>query len=211
MRIGTSKVLGLCALSLSLSIVPAVHAQATPRASSTAPAAGARWLMDPVHSQLEFRVRHLLGRVRGSFVDWYGIIVTKDQDWTHGTVNVSAQTASLSTGNTTRDAYLRSNRFFAVDSFPKLTFESTGIIATDSTVEIGGLLTLRGRTRRVVLKGQFNGIARDAEGHQRIAFEATTHVNRRDFGMDLTEVVGGQTVIGDDVEVTIAIEALRVN
>jgi polyisoprenoid-binding protein YceI len=166
-------------------------------------------VVDPVHSQIDFRVRHLVGRVQGTFVDWYGVIVTKDQDWVHGTVNVSAQTASLSTGNAYRDADLRSDRFFAADSFPMLTFESTGIVATDSTVEIGGILTIKGHARRVLLSGQFRGVARDAEGHERIAFDASTRINRRDFGISWTDFVGANTTIGDEVEITIAIEAVR--
>lgn len=195
-------------VALLLLIPTIASAQANARPSSKPPA-GSRWIIDPVHSQLDFRVRHLLGSVRGTFVDWYGVLVTKDEDWTHGTVNVSAQTASLNTGNRYRDQDLRSPRFFATDSFPQLTFESTGIVATDSTVEIGGILTVKGRARRVVLTGQFNGITKDPEGHQRIAFEARTRVKRSDFGMELTETKGGPSVIGEDVEITIAIEAVR--
>jgi polyisoprenoid-binding protein YceI len=196
-------------MALALAAPRDARAQTRVRASSHPSAAGTHWIVDPVHSQIDFRVRHLLGRVRGTFVDWYGVLVTKDRDWTHGTVNVSAQTASLNTGNAYRDADLRSDRFFAVDSFPTLTFESTGIVATDSTVEVGGILTIKGHARQVLLTGQFHGIARDAEGHERIAFDASTRVNRRDFGMSLTQIVGAQTVIGDDVEITIAIEAVR--
>lgn len=179
------------------------------RALSRPPETGTRWVVDPVHSQIDFRVRHLVGRVQGTFIDWYGVIVTKDQDWTHGTVKVSAQTASLSTGNAYRDADLRSDRFFAVDSFPMLTFEGTGIVATDSTVEISGILMIKGHQRRVLLSGQFRGVARDAEGHERIAFDASTHINRRDFGINWTDFVGANTTIGDEVEITIAIEAVR--
>jgi polyisoprenoid-binding protein YceI len=168
-------------------------------------------VVDPVHSQINFRVRHLVGRVQGTFVDWYGIIVTTDPDWTHGTVKVTAQTASLTTGNAYRDADLRSNRFFAVDSFPQLTFEGTGIVATDSTVELGGTLTIKGHARHVVLTGQFRGVALDPEGHQRIAFDASTRINRRDFGITWTDFVGANTTIGDEVEITIAIEAVRIS
>jgi polyisoprenoid-binding protein YceI len=71
-------------------------------------------------------------------VDWYGIVTT-DPDWTHGTVKVTAQTASLTTGNAYRDADLRSSRFFAVDSFPQLTFEGTGIVATTARSSSEGL------------------------------------------------------------------------
>ena len=196
-------------LVLTLLAPSGVGAQATSRAPSAPSGDGAQWIVDPVHSQIEFRVRHLVGRVSGTFVDWYGVLITNDSNWTHGTVKVSAQTASLSTGNRYRDADLRSDRFFAVDSFPQLTFESTGIVAADTTVRVDGILTIKGHARPVVLTGQFKGIAQDAEGHERIAFDATARVNRRDFGMSLTEFVGAQTVIGDEVEITIAIEAVR--
>lgn len=182
-----------------------------PRASSRIPATGTRWVVDPVHSQVDFRVRHLVGRVRGSFDDWYGVIVTKDDDWTHGTVNVGVQTASVNTGNIHRDADLRSARFFAADSFPRMTFESTGIVATDSTVEIGGILTLKGRSRHVVLVGQYRGTAKDYAGQQRIAFDASTVIDRREFGLAYNETVNGVPGIGNEVEITIAIEAIRVH
>jgi polyisoprenoid-binding protein YceI len=208
-RVNRLASLGLTALVVGVACAEAQTVAARP--SSQPPATGTKWVVDPVHSQIDFRVRHLVGRVQGTFVDWYGIIVTNDLDWTHGTVNVSAQTASLSTGNAYRDADLRSDRFFAVDSFPKLTFESTGIVATDSTVEIGGILTIKGHARHVVLTGQFHGVALDPDGRQRLAFDASTHINRRDFGISWTDFVGANTAIGDEVEITIAIEAVRIS
>jgi len=162
-----------------------------------------------VHSQVEFGIRHLLGRVRGSFSRWYGVIATQNADWTHGTVNVKVQTASINTGNAYRDADLRSPRFLDSDSFPAMTFESTDIKATDSTVVIGGLLTLKGHTRHVVLKGQFRGIGKDQEGKERIAFDASTVLDRRDFGINYNQLVEGSKMIGDDVEITIALEAVK--
>jgi polyisoprenoid-binding protein YceI len=201
----------LVTAALVLALQSQTRAQAVPRVSSHPAATGTKWVIDPVHSQVDFRVRHLVGRVRGTFTDWYGMIVTQDRDWTHGTVNMSAQTASLTTGNPYRDADLRSARFFAVDSFPSLTFESTGIVATDSTVEIGGILTIKGRARHVVLTGQFRGIAVDPDRHPRIAFDASTVVDRRDYGMIWNEWLAAGPVIGNEVEITIAIEAVRTN
>lgn len=188
-----------------------VGADQVARASSRIPSTGTRWLVDPAHSQVDFRVRHLVGRVRGTFDDWFGVIVTQDDDWTRGTVNVTVQTRSVNTGNANRDADLRSDRFFATDSFPRMTFESTGIVATDSTVEIGGILTIKGRSQHVVLTGQYRGTAKDYVGQKRIAFDATTGVNRRDFGLEYAEMVNGVPGIGDEVEITIALEAIRVN
>jgi len=189
----------------------------TAAAQNAAPASGApsttstKWVVDPVHSQVEFGIRHLMGRVRGSFSRWYGVITTSDRDWSHGKVNVQVQTASINTGNAYRDTDLRSPRFLSSDSFPAMTFESIGIVATDSTVEISGILTLRGHFHPVVLKGHFNGIGHDKEGHERIGFDAATVVNRRDYGITWNEVVEGSRVIGDDVEISISLEAVRVD
>jgi polyisoprenoid-binding protein YceI len=206
---------GALILALLVSLRADVRAQAgvdqVARASSRIPSSGTRWLVDPAHSQVDFRVRHLVGRVRGTFEDWFGVIVTQDDDWTHGTVNVTVQTRSVNTGNLNRDADLRSARFFATDSFPRMTFESTGIVATDSTVEIGGILTLKGRSRHILLAGQYRGAAKDYAGQERIAFDASTVVNRRDFGLDYEEMVHGVPGVGDEVEITIALEAVRVN
>jgi len=175
------------------------------------PGPGTKWIVDLVHSQVDFRVRHLIGRVRGTFTNWYATLITKDQDWTHGTVKVSIQTASLNTGNALRDQDLRSSRFFAVDSFPKMTFEGTSITPTDSTITIQGTLTIKGHSHPVSLTGQYRGVAKDREGHQRIAFDATTTVDRRDYGISYNEMVAGNALIGNEVEITIAIEAVRVN
>jgi polyisoprenoid-binding protein YceI len=185
-------------------------AQSTARPASATPDTRTKWVVDPVHSQVEFGIRHLMGRVRGSFTRWYGVIVTNDREWKHGTVTVQVQTASINTGNSYRDTDLRSPHFLATDSFPAMTFESTGIVATDSTVEISGILTLRGHFHPVVLKGRFNGIGRDKEGHERIGFDTATTVDRRDYGISWNEMVEGSRMIGDDVEISISLEAVRV-
>ena len=173
--------------------------------------AQAKWVVDPVHSQVDFRVRHLVGRVRGTFTDWYAIIIAKDGNWRHGVVNMSAQTATLNTGNAIRDADLRSDHFFAVDRYPQMTFEGTGIVATDSTVTIAGTLTIKGHVHAVALTGQYRGVAKDSDGHERIAFEATTTLDRRDYGMTWSPNVAGSELIGNDVEITVALEAVRIN
>jgi polyisoprenoid-binding protein YceI len=170
-----------------------------------------RWVVDIVHSQIDFRVRHLVGRVRGTFTNWNATIVTQDRDWRNGRVNVVVQTASLSTGNGLRDGDLRSPRFFSVDSFPEMKFEGTGLQVSDTTVEITGLLTIKGHTLPVTLKGGFRGIDHDQDGHERIGFDATTTLDRRNYGIAWNTMVGSTPLIGNDVEITIALEAVREN
>jgi polyisoprenoid-binding protein YceI len=197
----------LAALAVTLVAPAAARGQAVPEGSATA---ATKWVVDPVHSQVDFRIRHLVGRVRGTFTDWYGLVETQNRDWTHGTVRVTVQTRSLDTGNKYRDADLRSNRFFAVDSFPQMTFESTRIIARGDSVELRGILTIKGRSKPVTLTGAYRGIARDREGHERIGFEASTTIDRRDYGITWNEVVAGVSTIGNDVDITITIEAARI-
>jgi YceI-like protein len=95
----TPRVSRLTSLVLTALVVGVACAEAQTvagRPSNQPTATGTKWVVDPVHSQINFRVRHLVGRVQGTFVDWYGIIVTTDQDWTHGTVKVTAQTLPAS-------------------------------------------------------------------------------------------------------------------
>ena len=170
-----------------------------------------KWVVDMVHSQVDFGVRHLVGRVRGTFTKWYALLTTKEGDWKLGKVDVQIETASLNTGNNYRDADLRSDRFFAVTRYPKMTFQGDGFMASDSTLDVIGTLTIKGHTKPVVLSGKYRGIARDQEGRERIAFEATANVDRRDFGMNWNESVAGTELVGNDVEITIGIEAVRVD
>ena len=124
--------LGTVGLAALLAGAPAATAQV---ASSLGPATPeAKWVVDMVHSQVDFGVRHLVGRVRGTFDKWYAVLTTKENDWKQGTVKVSVQTASLNTGNSYRDADLRSDRFFDVQRFPRMTFEGTEFAVADSTL-----------------------------------------------------------------------------
>jgi polyisoprenoid-binding protein YceI len=186
-------------------------AQTVAGVAAGTPAKETKWVVDMVHSQVGFGVRHLVGRVRGTFTKWYGVLTTKDGDWKLGTVDVSVQTASLNTGNSYRDDDLRSDRFFAAARYPKMTFQGTGFAATDSTVDVSGILTIKGRSKPVVLSGLYRGIAKDPEGRERIAFEVTGAVDRRDFGITYNETVAGTDLVGNQVEITVGIEAVRAN
>ena len=206
----TNRLMPLVAL-LMLTGTGAAAAQTSSDIAMRPPSKETKWVVDMVHSQVDFGVRHLVGRVRGTFSKWYALLTTEENGWKVGNVDVSIETASLNTGNAYRDADLRSDRFFAVNRFPKMTFQGTGFAASDSTLELHGLLTIRDQAKPVRFRGQFRGIAKDKEGRERIAFEAKGTVDRRDFGMTWNETVAGTELIGNDVEITIGIEAVRVD
>ena len=203
---------GMAAGSLAVlmsAAVPAATAQVASTTPAGTPSAETKWVVDMVHSQVDFAVRHLVGQVRGTFDRWYAVLVTKDGDWKHGTVRVSVRTASLNTGNSYRDDDLRSDRFFAVHRYPEMTFEGTGFAVADSTVDVNGVLTIKGKSKPVTLSGRYRGIAKGGDGRERIAFQATGAVDRRDFGISWNETVAGAELIGNNVEITIGIEAVR--
>lgn len=199
---------GLATLLMTAASV--ATAQVAPQTSIGRPTPDTKWVVDMVHSQVGFGVRHLVGRVRGVFDKWYAVLTTKEDDWRQGAVKVSVQTASLNTGNAYRDADLRSERFFDVQRYPKMTYEGTGFAVADSTLTVTGILTIRGHSKPITLTGQYRGIARDRDGHERIAFEATGEVDRRDFGINWNESVAGTDLVGNAVEITVGIEAVRV-
>jgi polyisoprenoid-binding protein YceI len=189
--------------------VPSAVAQVSADAPAPGRPSETKWVVDMVHSQVDFGVRHLVGRVRGTFERWYAVLTTEQGRWPLGTVSVTIQTASLNTGNAYRDADLRSDRFFAVSRYPTMTFEGTGMAVADSTVKVMGVLTIKGHSKPVTLSGAYRGIAKDPGGHQRIAFEVTGEIDRRDFGITWNETVAGAEMIGNAVMLTIGIEAVR--
>jgi polyisoprenoid-binding protein YceI len=200
------------ALLATLSALPAVaRAQDVPAVPAHTTSGDTKWVVDMVHSQVAFGVRHLVGQVRGTFDRWYATITTKGGDWKTGTATVKVETASLNTGNRFRDADLRSDRFFASERFPQMTFEGAGFAVSDSTMDLNGILTIRGKSRPVTLTGRYRGAMKGADGKERIGFEATGTVDRRHFDIDWNESIGGTELIGNNVEITIGIEAVRVN
>ncbi|HLM69627.1 MAG TPA: YceI family protein [Longimicrobium sp.] len=201
---------------LSLAAVPVLFAAAAaaapaPRAQIPASDAAApvRWQIDVSHSELTFRIRHLVSRVSGQFNTWSGTIVADPESLAGGSVSVDIQTASIDTNNERRDTHLRSADFFDAPSHPTITFRSTRVTANGRDIQVHGNLTMRGVTRPVVLQGRMLEVAGTA-GRRRIGFEAQTQINRMDYGVSWNRgAEGGGVVLGDEVTISIAIEAVE--
>jgi len=167
------------------------------------------WAIDPAHSSISFSVRHLMvSKVRGSFEAFSGAIVVAED----GTPSVSAEIAvdSVNTGNEQRDAHVKAADFFDVENHPTATFVSTDVRADGDDYVLGGNFTLKGVTKPIDLKLEFNGV-NPGMGHGEVAgFTATVVLNRKDFGVDIDmPLETGGTVIGDKVTITLEIEALK--
>ena len=204
-------------LTLALALPISAFGQVAPPAArpavalAGAPADPSAWRIDKTHSELTFQIRHFMSRVRGTFRDWKGTITMSDPArWETGSVDVEIQTPSVFTDNDRRDADLRSSNFFAADSFPTITFKSTRIERNGDTAKISGDLTIRGVTKPVVLEGHFLGLQNNANGAQRLGFDASTTVNRLDYGVKWNRAVeGGGMMLGDEVKIEIAVEAVH--
>jgi polyisoprenoid-binding protein YceI len=181
-------------------------------ATATTQLAAGTWAIDPVHSSVNFSVRHLMvSKVRGKFDTFSGAIVVAAD----GTPSVHAEIAvdSVNTGNGQRDAHIKSSDFFDVDKYPVATFTSSAVEPSGNTGDsylLHGVLTLKGVTKPVSLDLEFYG-ANPGMGHGEVAgFEASVVLNRKDFGIDIDlPLETGGAVVGDKVTITLEIEALK--
>lgn len=192
------------ALALSLAAIPVLPAGAS------APAAQeVRWEIDTGHSELSFRIRHLVSRVSGSFNQWSGTLVADPANLAGGSVEVEIQTASIFTNNERRDTHLRSDDFFDAANHPVITFRSTRVEVRGEALRVHGNLTMRGVTRPVVLEGRALGVS-GTPGRRRVGFEAETRIDRTDFGVRWNRgAEGGGVVLGDEVTIRIAVSAVE--
>ena len=166
--------------------------------------------IDPNHSVVGFSIRHLFSKVPGRFNEFEGTIQFDDKNMAASSVETTIKTASIFTNQEKRDNHLRSADFFAADSFPTITFKSTKVTAVENNkFQIEGDLTIRGRTKRVVLDAELLGVGATPMG-TRAGFEATTTVNRKDFGVLWNKTLDqGGTLLGDDVAIDLGVEAVK--
>jgi polyisoprenoid-binding protein YceI len=170
------------------------------------------WNIDPSHSGIGFSVRHMvIARVRGRFGQWSGVIDLDESDLSRSSVKVRIDAASIDTKEPRRDEHLRSADFFDVANHPELVFESRRVVDLgEGDLRVIGELTIRGITREVELEGRFAGRARDPWGGERVAFEATTTINRKDFGLGWNQVLEtGGVLVGEKVEIALEVQAVQ--
>jgi polyisoprenoid-binding protein YceI len=165
--------------------------------------------VDKSHSEVTFQVRHLITKVRGRFSDFSGSIEFDREQPAKSKVTFAIQAASIDTAEPNRDTHLRSDDFFAADTFPTLTFVSTTITPRGGNdYDVEGDLTIRGVTKRIVLPVTHLGTAKDPWGNEKLAFEAETTINRKDYGLNWNAALEtGGFLVGDDVKIGLQIQA----
>ena len=173
-------------------------------------AATSVWQIDPNHSSAQFAVRHLgLSTVRGAFTKVSGTVQLDDKDVTKSSVEVVIDAASVDTRVEARDKDLRSDHFFEVEKYPTLTCKSTKVEQVEpGKLKVSGDLTIHGVTKQVVLDVDGpTAPVKDPWGNQRAAANATTKINRQDYGVKWNaKMDNGGWVVGDDVAITIDVE-----
>jgi polyisoprenoid-binding protein YceI len=168
------------------------------------------WAIDASHTEVGFTVRHaMVGKTRGRFSGVQGVVVV-GADAQSSSAQATIDMASIDTRDDKRDAHLRSADFFDVDTFPTMTFASTGVRADGEDYLVDGDLTIRGVTRPVVLRVEFGGVATDPFGYTRAGFSAETEINRKDFGLTWNAALeAGGVLVGDKVKISLEVEVVR--
>ena len=177
---------------------------------STATANGVRtFSIDKSHSEVTFQVRHLITKVSGRFSDYSGTIDFDRDNPSQSKVSFTIQAASIDTAEAKRDEHLRSDDFFAAEKFPTLSFRSTKISPRGGDLyDVEGDLTIRDVTRRIVLPVTHLGTAKDPWGNEKLAFEAETKINRKDFGLNWNAALEtGGFLVGDEVKISVQVQA----
>jgi polyisoprenoid-binding protein YceI len=172
------------------------------------------WNIDPNHSEITFKVKHLvISSVSGKFGSFEGTVESEKEDFSDAKVHFSADINSITTGNEQRDGHLKSADFFDAENHPKLSFVSTAIVPKGgSDYTLKGDLTIRGVTKPVELKAEFGGLQKDFSGNTVAGFEMEGKINRQNFGLAWNAITeAGGIVVSDDVKLIINVELIKQN
>jgi polyisoprenoid-binding protein YceI len=174
-----------------------------------------RWRMDPAHTLVEFEARHMmLTKVRGRFAEVSGELVVDEENPENSRVAVEIDARSIDTRASDRDTHLRSADFLDVERHPRITFRSTRIEGAHADpgdeFRVVGDLTIRGKTREVVLDARYEGHGTDPWGGERAGFSAKTKIDRRDWGLTWNQALEtGGVLVSNNLTIELQVQAVR--
>lgn len=174
--------------------------------TATATATTTKWGLDPTHSEVSFKVKHLvISTVTGYFKTFDASAETASDDFQGAKISFSADIASIDTNQADRDNHLKSADFFDAEAFPKMTFE--GVLEGNT---LKGDLTIKGTTKAVELDVEFGGVVQDPYGNTKAGFELEGKVSRKEFGLTWNYVTeAGSVVVGDQVRILANIQVVK--
>ncbi|HEV2354239.1 MAG TPA: YceI family protein [Puia sp.] len=172
-----------------------------------------KWVLDPTHSEVEFKVKHLMiSTVTGHFESFTADVATEGEDFTTAKATFMVGAASITTKNEQRDGHLKSPDFFDVAKYPQIKYTLTRIVNVDNdgSYNIYGDLTIRDVTKNVMLEVEFGGVIRDPWGNTRAGLTVSGKINRKEFGLawHATTEAGG-LVVSDEVRIHLALEFVQ--
>jgi polyisoprenoid-binding protein YceI len=171
-----------------------------------------KWVLDPTHSELQFKIKHLMiSTVTGQFNQFKGTVETKDDNFTTAEVHFEAEVNSISTNNEQRDGHLKAGDFFDAEKYPNLVFEGIRMEKTgEDEYKLYGTLTIKGVSKKLVLDVEFGGITKDPWGNTRTGFSVTGKINRQDYGISFGAVSEtGGLLLGDDVKINANVQFVK--
>lgn len=173
---------------------------------STATATTTKWAIDPTHSEVSFKVKHLvISTVTGYFKSFEGTVDTESEDFDGANISFSADIASIFTNQSDRDNHLKSADFFDAEKFPKMSF--SGILKRSA---LEGELTIKDITKKVTLDVDFGGIVEDPYGQTKAGFEIEGKVSRKEFGLMWNAVTeAGSVVVSDQVRIIVNAQVVK--
>ena len=178
----------------------------------SATAVATTWGIDTMHSEIQFKVRHMMiSTVTGQFNEFEGKMMTESDDLKGGSIYFSANINSISTNNEQRDAHLKSDDFFNADAFPKLEFISKSFTkVSDGKFKLIGDMTIRDNTKTIEFDVDYFGQMVDPYGNTKAGFEINGSVSRKDFGLKWNAVTeAGGVVVSDDVKLHLNVQLAK--
>ena len=170
-----------------------------------------KWAIDPVHSEIGFKVKHMMfTNVSGKFGTYEATIATEDDNFENAAIEFSAAIDSINTNNTNRDNHLKSGDFFDAENHPKLTFKASSFTKDGADYELIGDLTLRGVTKSVKFPVEFSGLMKDPWGNTKAGLNISGKINRKDWGLNwnLALETGG-VLVGEEVKLDIELQLIK--
>jgi polyisoprenoid-binding protein YceI len=166
-----------------------------------------KWNIDPTHSEISFKVKHMMiSTVTGHFEDFNASVETENENFINADINFTAKTQSINTKNADRNAHLKSDDFFNSEAYPEMTFKSKSF---DGSTLVGDLV-IRDVTKEIFLDVDFNGIAVDPYGQTKAGFEVTGSINRKDFNLTWSAVTeAGSIVVSDTIKLIVDLQFIK--
>lgn len=170
------------------------------------------WKADPTHSEVTFKVRHLMiSSVKGEFKTFDAEIKSDSNDFSNAKVTAKIETDSIFTNNSDRDNHLRSADFFDAEKYPEITFEGTSFEKLDEdNYQLKGDLTINGVTKKVNFEVDFGGIAQDPYGNTKAGFTLAGKINRTDFGLNWNQALeAGGVLVSEEVKINAEVQFVK--